>query len=49
MYSIESEKNVVVLVRVTHLDAKTRDVVGKQYTLSSSIKTAIGNRGSFCP
>lgn len=29
MYSIESEKNVVVLVTVILLDAKIKDVVGK--------------------
>ena len=49
MYGVKTKKNVVVLVTVTLLDIKTKDVVGgRVLTLSSSIRTAMGKRGSFC-
>ena len=49
MYGVKAEKYVVVLIMVIHLDAKTRDGEGRPFTLSSSINTAMGKRGSFCP
>ena len=49
MYGVETEKYIVMLVTVIYLNAKTEDVVGRRITLSSSINTAMGKRGSFCP